>query len=56
MNTYASTVRASLIEAGFAVEKNEREGFWEVKDGDEVLLRSRSLGDVLTMSAKELGV
>lgn len=56
MNTYASAVQASLIEAGFVIEKNNREGMWEIKDGTDVLMRSRSLGDLLNQSAKELGV
>lgn len=56
MKTYVAAVQAALIEAGFVVEKNERDGVWEVKDGADVLLKSRSLGDVLSMSAKELGV
>lgn len=56
MKTYAATVQASLIEAGFVIEKNDREGMWEIKDDTDVLMRSRSLGDLLTQSAKELGV
>ncbi len=56
MKTYASAVKQSLIEAGFAVVKNERDDVWEVKDGPDVLLHSRSLADLLIKSARELGV
>lgn len=56
MNTYVSLVKQSLVEAGFSVQKNQRDDVWEVKDGPDVLLKSRSLGDLLLKSAKEFGV
>lgn len=55
-HTFASLVKSSLIAAGFTVSKDDSLGMWQVKDGSDMLLQSRSLGDLMNMSAKEFGL
>ena len=63
MRTYASTVKQSLIEAGFVLHKCDKLSQWQLYSsqacvGNEkgYLMQSRALGDLLIKAAKEFGL
>lgn len=63
MRTYASTIKQSLIEAGFVLHKCDKVSQWQlyssqacVRNENGYLMQSRALGDLLHNAAKEFGL
>lgn len=63
MRTYASTIKQSLIEAGFVLHKCGNTQAWKlysseacVRNEKGYLMTSRSLGDLLHKAAKEFNL
>lgn len=59
--TWSSNILSQLKESGFTVHKDLKENQWGVydnssKDSNSVLIRSRSLGDLMKAAAKEFGL
>lgn len=59
--TWSSNILSQLKDSGFTVHKDLKENQWGVYDGDvdnsnSLLIRSRSLGDLMRQSAKEFGL
>jgi len=55
-STFSSHVLSQLTSSGFSVTKDLRENQWELRDGEDVVARSRSLGDLCRRVAKDLGI
>ena len=63
MKTYASTIKQSLIEAGFVLHKCDKLSQWQlcssqacVKNEKAYLMQSKSQGDLLHKAAKEFNL
>ena len=66
MKTYASTIKQSLIEAGFVLHKCDNTQAWKLYSSETCvkadvksagyLMANRSLGDLLTKAAKDFGL
>jgi hypothetical protein len=63
MKTYASTIKKSLIEAGFVLHKCDKVSQWQlyssqacIKNEKGYLMQSRALGDLLLKAAKEFNL
>lgn len=63
MKTYVSTIKQSLIEAGFVLHKCDNTQAWELYSSEDCvrnekgyLMQSRALGDLLSKAAKEFGL
>lgn len=65
-HTFASNILSQLKDSGFIVHKDLKENQWGVydkaiddnssKNSNSLLIRSRSLGDLMRQSAKEFGL
>ena len=60
-HTWSSNILSQLKDSGFSVHKDLKENQWGVYDGavdnsNSLLIRSRSLGDLMRQSAKEFGL
>lgn len=60
-HTYASSILSQLKDSGFTVHKDLKENQWIVydnpsKDSNSLLIRSRSLGDLMRVSSKQFGL
>ena len=54
--TFAGRIKLQLESAGFSINKNPTNDYWELLDGNNVLLYSRQMGNLLYMAADELGL
>lgn len=59
--TFASSILSQLKDSGFTVQKDLKENQWGVYDGavdnsNSLLIRSRSLGDLMKVASKEFGL
>ena len=54
--TFAGRIKLQLESAGFSINKNPTTDYWELSDGNNVLLYSRQMGNLLYMAADELGL
>lgn len=59
--TFASSILSQLKDSGFTVHKDLKENQWGVydnpsKDSNSLLIRSRSLGDLMRQCAREFGL
>jgi len=59
--TYASSILSQLKNSGFTVHKDLKENQWGVyndanKDSNSLLIRSRSLGDLMRLASREFGL
>lgn len=60
-STFASSILSQLKDSGFTVHKDLKENQWGIYDAavdnsNSLLIRSRSLGDLMRQSAKEFGL
>ena len=64
-HTFASSILYQLKDSGFTVRKDLKENQWGIydtnvcqhsPDSNSLLIRSRSLGDLMRQSAKEFGL
>jgi len=63
VKTYASTIKQSLIEAGFVLHKCDKLSQWQLyssqacaRNEKGYLIQSRSMGDLLFKAAKEFNL
>lgn len=59
--TFASSILSQLKDSGFIVHKDLKENQWGIyenpsKDSNSLLIRSRSLGDLMRVASKEFGL
>lgn len=59
--TFASSILSQLKDSGFIVHKDLKENQWGVydnpsKDINSLLIRSRSLGDLMRVASKQFGL
>lgn len=59
--TYASSILSQLKDSGFTVHKDLKENQWGIYDGNvdnsnSLLIRSRSLGDLMKAAARDFGL
>ena len=52
--TYLTSIKQQLIDSGYTIIKQD--DVWKLLDSDVELMNNRSLGDMLNMAAKELGI
>lgn len=60
-DTFASSILSQVKDSGFIVHKDLKENQWGVyndanKDSSSLLIRSRSLGDLMKQCAKDFGL
>lgn len=60
-HTWSYNILSQLKDSGFIVHKDLKENQWGVYDGDVynsncLLIRSRSLGDLMRVASKEFGL
>jgi len=60
-HTFANSILSQLKDSGFIVHKDLKENQWGVYDGavdnsNSLLIRSRSLGDLMRVASKQLGL
>jgi hypothetical protein len=60
-HTFASNILSQLKDSGFIVHKDLKENQWGIYDGavdnsNSLLIRSRSLGDLMRVASKEFGL
>lgn len=53
---HAAKVKAQLVDAGFTFVKAIDEKEWQMYDGETLIGRNRSQGDLIRIKAIELGV
>lgn len=54
--THTAKTHNQLTQAGYSISKNVKESLWEMKDGSNVLMSNKALGDLLNKASKELGI
>lgn len=59
--TWSSSILSQLKDSGFTVHKDLKENQWGVYDGavdnsNSLLIRSRSLGELMRVASKEFGL
>lgn len=60
-HTWSYNILSQLKDSGFTVHKDLKENQWGVydnpsKDSNSLLIRSRSLGDLMRVASKEFGL
>lgn len=60
-HTWSSNILFQLKDSGFTVHKDLKENQWGIYDGavdnsSSLLIRSRSLGDLMRVASKEFGL
>lgn len=64
-HTFASSILSQLKDSGFTVHKDLKENQWGIydtnvcqhsPDSNSLLIRSRSLGDLMRVASKEFGL
>jgi hypothetical protein len=60
-HTFANSILSQLKDSGFIVHKDLKENQWGIYDGaidnsNSLLIRSRSLGDLMKKAAREFGL
>lgn len=59
--TFANSILSQLKDSGFTVHKDLKENQWGIYDGavensNSLLIRSRSLGDLMRVASREFGL
>lgn len=59
--TWSYNILSQLKDSGFTVHKDLKENQWGIYDGavdnnNSLLIRSRSLGDIMRVASKEFGL
>ena len=54
MKTYSSNIQASLIDAGFSI--NKINDVWALLENSEIILVNRRLGDLIKEAADAFGI
>lgn len=60
-HTFASSILSQLKDSGFTVHKDLKENQWGIYDGavdniNSLLIRSRSLGDLMREASRDFGL
>lgn len=60
-HTYVSSILSQLKDSGFTIHKDLKENQWGVyndanKHSNSLLIRSRSLGDLMRIAARDFGL
>lgn len=53
---FVQQTQQELIHAGYTFTKRSEDGWWELRDGEQLVAHNRSMGDLIRQQAKELGV